>query len=153
MTHLRGMIVRIQTDGEAWAGTDDMLYIGVYGKGGGREFPLDVKGFNDWEKGTDIKYHLGTVWDGAALNGTKKPIDSEPGQKNDPMWHRVELDEVDYVYIRKQGDNTKSGDDRYRFETVEVTLYGANPITRTFIETSDLYLANETGQICYIPEG
>lgn len=153
MTHLRGMVVRVVTDAENNAGTDDMIYIGVIGKGGGREFPLDVAGFNDWEKGSNIKYHLGTVWDGAALNGTKKPLHSEPGQKNDPMWHRVELDEVDYVYIRKQGDNTKTGDDRYRFETVEVTLYGANPISRSFIETADLYLSNESGQICYIPEG
>lgn len=153
MTRLKGMIVRLVTDKEKWAGTNDYMYIGVYGKGGGREFPLDVKDFRDFQQGSDIRYHLGTVWDGAALNGTMKPAGSKPGQKNDPLWHSVELDKVDYVYIRKSGDRTKTADDRYRLEYVEVTLYGPPHISRSFVERSDIYFANETGQICYIPEG
>lgn len=150
MTHLRGMIVRLVTGNDVFAGTDDMIYIGVVGKDGGREFPLDVSNFNDFEKGTDIKYHLGTVWDGAALNGTKKPADSEPGQKNDPMWHRVELDAVDYVYIRK-AENTNDHP-QYQMDLVEITLYGGNNVSRTFIETNDIYLGKNVGLICYIPE-
>lgn len=152
MTHLRGMIVELVTGNDKFAGTDDMIYIGVVGKGGGREFPLDVNSFNDFEKGTTVKYHLGTVWDGAALNGTLKPAQSEPNQKNDPKWHRVELDEIDYVYIRKR-ENKDTTHPQYQMNSVEVTLYGAIGITRSFIETHDIYLGDKVGLICYIPEG
>lgn len=150
MTHLRGMIVRLVTGNDQYAGTDDMIYIGVVGKDGGREFPLDVSKFNDFEKGTDIKYHLGTVWDGAALNGTKKPIESQPNQKNDPKWHRVVLDAIDYVYIRKA--ENKNEHPQYQMDLVEVTLYGAPNESRTFVEANDIYLGKNVGLICYIPE-
>ncbi len=121
MTHLRGMVVRLRTENQAWAGTDDHIYIGVFGKGGGREFPLDVGPFNDFERGTDIRYHLGTVWDGTVLPGTKKPKGSEPGGRNNPAWHNVNLDLIDYVYIRKAGSRSNKGDDAYKFDFVEVT--------------------------------
>jgi hypothetical protein len=150
MTHLRGMVVRLVTGNDKFAGTDNMIYIGVVGKDGGREFPLDVGDFDDFEKGTDIKYHLGTVWDGNALNGTKKPKQSTPGLANDPKWHRVDLNEIDYVYIRKEenhGDHAQ-----YQMDLVEVTLYGVNPISRTFAEYDEIYLGKNVGLICYLPE-
>ena len=152
MTHLRGMVVRLRTENQAWAGTDDHIYIGVFGKGGGREFPLDVGPFNDFERGTDIRYHLGTVWDGTVLPGTKKPKGSEPGGRNNPAWHNVNLDLIDYVYIRKAGSRSNKGDDAYKFDFVEVTLYGQNPESRTFSQSEDLWLANENGHVAYLVE-
>ena len=35
-------------------GTDDHIYIGVEGTGGGRECPLVVAEFNDFERGTNV---------------------------------------------------------------------------------------------------
>ncbi len=152
MTHLRGMIVRIRTENQAWAGTDDPLYIGVYGKGGGREFNLDVANYNDFERGDDDRYLLGTVWDGTVIPGTMNPKSSTPGGRNNPAWHRINLDLVDYVYIRKAGSKSTSGDDAFKFDLVEVTLYGQNPESRTFSQSEDLWLANEYGQISYLIE-
>lgn len=152
MVHLRGMVVRLRTENRGGAGTDDHLYIGVFGRGGGREFPLEVRGFDDFERGDDIRYHLGVVWDGTVLPGTRKPRSSEPGEQNDPGSHRVELDRVDYVYIRKAGSNSRTGDDAYMFDLVEVSLYGRNPVSRVFSQRSDLWLANENGHISYLIE-
>lgn len=152
MSHVRGMVIRLKTKDQAWAGTDDHIYIGIFGKGGGREFPLDVKNFNDFERGDDIRYHLGTVWDGTVLPGTKKPKYSEPGGRNNPAWHHVDLDKVDYVYIRKAGSKSTSGDDAYKFDYVEVTMYGTNPESRTFSQSEDLWLANEYGHVAYLVE-
>ena len=45
MSGVKGLVVRLKTSSiRKWAGTDDPIYIGVVGKGGGREFPLDVEG-------------------------------------------------------------------------------------------------------------
>ena len=56
MSNLTGIFVSLTTGGQWWAGTNDHLYIGVVGSVGGREFALDVAGFNDFEKGTVVPY-------------------------------------------------------------------------------------------------
>lgn len=146
------MVVRLKTENQAYAGTDDHIYIGVVGKDGGREFPLDVRAFNDFEKGTDVLYWLGTVWDGNAVVGAKKPKHSTPGGRNNPWWYHIELNDVEYVYIRKAGNRTTSGDDAYKFDLVEVTLYSTNPNSKTFSTTEDLWLANEYGLQAWLTE-
>ena len=152
MTKLQGMIVRLQTKNQSGAGTDDHIYIGVVGKGGGREFPLAVKNFNDFERGADVVYWLGTVWDGTAVVGARKSHKSTPGGRNNPGWFDIEIDDVEYVYIRKQGERSTSGDDAYKFDSVRVTLYGTSPQQREFFTGEDLWLANEYGLQAWIPE-
>ena len=44
MPHIRGMKVELHTHYNPFSGTDDHIYIGVYGTDGGREFPLDAPG-------------------------------------------------------------------------------------------------------------
>jgi hypothetical protein len=152
MSHLRGMVVRLRTENQKGAGTDDMIYIGVVGKGGGREFPLATKYYNDFERDTDVLYCLGIVWDRTAAKGAKKPEGSEPGGINNPSWYNVNLNEVDYVYIRKEAKETNSKDDAYKFDKVEVKLYGTRPQSRVFFTAEVLWLGREYGQIGYIPE-
>jgi hypothetical protein len=152
MSHIRGIVIRLRTKNQSGAGTDDHIYIGVVGSGGGREFPLDVRGFDDFEKGSDVKYWFGNVWEGGILTGAKKPYRSEPGGRNDPAWFRIELDEVDYVYVKKQGDNTTEGDDAWKMDFIEVALYGASPQKRTFTTGNDLWFGNEYGRKAWLPE-
>ncbi len=152
MSHIRGIVVRLRTKNQSNAGTDDHIYIGVVGKGGGREFPLDVRGFDDFEEGSDVKYWFGTVWDGSLLSGARKPYRSETGNINDPAWFRMELDEIDYVYVKKQGNNTTAGDDAWKMDSIEVSLFGASPQRRTFSTANDLWFANEFGRQVWLTE-
>jgi len=151
MAHLRGIVVNLKTAGD---GTDDHIYIGVVGTAGGREFPLDVKGFNDFEAGSDITYALGAVWDGTAISdpNVKNPKFSAGTDWNSPRRYRIELEDVSHVYIRKGGTRKGDDDDRYQFEEVEVTLYGVNPVSRTFGTRRNMRLANEHGQQIWLPE-
>ncbi len=152
MSRMRGIFVRLKTKSESGAGTDDHIYVGVVGSSGGREFPLDVRKFDDFESGTDVKYWFGTVWDGTVLVGAKKPYRSEPGDRNDPNWFRTELHGVESVYIRKQGDRSTEGDDAYKLDEVEVTLYGASPDRRIFSTANDLWFGNEYGHQAWLTE-
>ena len=152
MSHVRGILVRLKTKSQSGAGTDDHIYIGVVGSGGGREFPLDVRGFNDFREDQDITYWFGSVWDEAALEGVKRPYRSEPGERNDPDWFRIELDQLQTVYVRKQGDRSVQGDDAFKMDEVEVTLYGVSPEKRTFGTSNDLWLGNEYGHQAWLPE-
>lgn len=154
MSTIKGIVVRLKTSTTSWAGTNDHIYIGVVGKQGGREFPLDVRGFNDFEKGTDIKYWFGTVWEGGALTGAKKPYQSSPesGKWNDPAPDNIELSKVDYVYLRKAGDRTIDEDDAYILDDVTVTLYGSQEDKRVFQTTANIGLANEFGVMSWLRE-
>ncbi len=156
MSGVKGLVVRLKTASiRKWAGTDDPIYIGVVGKGGGREFALDVEGFNDFEKGTDVKYWFGTVWEGDVLVGAKKPYhsdaDADTRRWNMPSHDDIELDLVDYVYLRKASFLKDRQDDRYLLNEVEVTLYASSPSKRTFRRTT-IALANEFGLQVWLPE-
>lgn len=151
MANLIGIVINLRTKNQSGAGTDDHLYLGIVGSAGGREFPLDVRRFDDFEKGSDVRYWFGTVWEGAALVGARKPYQSEPGERNDPAWFRVDMDEVQHVYLKKQGDNTTKGDDAWKLDFVEVALYGEST-KRTFSTGNDLWFGNEYGRKAWLPE-
>jgi len=68
MAHVQGIVVILVTGSGRFDATDDKIYIGVVGTDGGREYPLDVAGFDDFEKGTNVTYALGTVWDSDAIS-------------------------------------------------------------------------------------
>ena len=59
MAELTGIAATLTTAATENAGTDDHLYIGVIGTGGGREFPLDYPRFDDFEIEQPITYKLG----------------------------------------------------------------------------------------------
>lgn len=151
MANIKGILVRLKTENEGGAGTDDHIYVGVVGKQGGSEFPLDVRGFNDFEKGTDVKYWYGDVWEGGVLAGAVRPYAA--GGWNDPEYRYIDLDAVDYVYLRKHSHKGGDEDDAWKLDFVEVTLYGASsPDKRTFSKSADLWLANEYGLQVYLKE-
>ncbi len=150
MSTLSGMLIKLKTDKESGAGTNDPIYIGVVGSGGGSEFPLDVMGFKDFEKGSDVKYWLGDVWEGVALKDAKNPFQAH--KWNNPDIRDIDLDKVDYVYLRKHSSKGGVGDDAWKMESVEVTLYGQEPSKRTFYKKGNLWLANEYGLQVWLKE-
>jgi hypothetical protein len=158
MVQLTGMAVTLTTDGDADSGTDDNLYIGIIGSGGGREFPLDSQK-DDFNRGETEKFALGVIWEGGFIDGsTKFPLQSDPGKDNDPALIPVDVDRVNFVYLRKQGDNTADGDDGYQLRELNVVLYGpASPSKRRFrffngANQPSLWLANENGHVVYLQE-
>ena len=60
---------------------------------------------------------------------------------------------MQYVYIRKAAGLTESSDDAYRLDEIEVMLYGANPESRSFGSTRDMWLSIENGLQLWLPEG
>ncbi len=151
MSNIKGLVIRLKSAGYNWGGTNDHLYIGIFGRGGGREFPMDVKGFDDFEEGTDVKYWLGTVWEGSKLTGAKKPWQSQQaGGWNEPSYEKIDFEKVDYVYLRKQ--SVDSNDDEYSLSEVDVTLYADSPVKKTFRHRGTLGLANEYGQQVWLRE-
>lgn len=151
MAKMRGMIVRLKTGAGKYAGTDDPLYVGISGTGGGREFPLDVRWFNDFERGSNVKYELGTVWDAPVREGARRPRDSDGGW-NDPLTAHLDLGNVDRVYLRKQAGRTQRDDDAYQLDEIEVILYGDEPELRRFRCDTAVWLGLEYGLQVWLPE-
>ena len=149
MEYLKGVVVRIKAGSAKFAGTDDPLYLGVSGTAGGREFPLDVERFDDHERRSEIKYALGTVWDGSALAGARHPVMAE-ADWNDPRISYVGFDGIDRVYLRKQAGRRE--DDAYQLDEIEVLLFGDEPHKRRFRCTTAYWLGIEYGLKVWVPE-
>lgn len=153
---LRGVVVGLRTGTSAHAGTDDHIYVGIIGRGGGREFPLDDRTVNDFEAGTNVTYLLGTVWDTTVADASpRRPYRSnpaEPNRDNDPGRNPISIEDIEYVYLRKQGGRNADDDDAYMLGEVEVTLYGSDPDKRVFRITDDIWLGVEFGLYVWIPQ-
>jgi hypothetical protein len=68
---------------------------------GGREFPLSSGDHEDFERGADDFYVIGVDRDfGFPLIRSDRPA---PGEANDPALVPIDLDTVQYVYVRKRG--------------------------------------------------
>ncbi|MGV9821776.1 PLAT/LH2 domain-containing protein [Nocardia xishanensis] len=151
MSHIRGMLVELSTHANRNSGTDDHLYIGVYGTDGGREFPLDAPG-DDFETGTRVTYVLGDVPE--TLPEWRRPNFSEPGGPCDPAALHIDLDSVEQVYIRKQAKGFgDSDDDAYQLDTVRVVLRAGDD-GRAFIlptpGSKGLWFGNEYGHQAWL---
>jgi hypothetical protein len=148
-------------------GSDDNLYIGVVGTGGGREFPL-ASTEDDFEPGTQT-FILGQVWEGY-LPPVSVPFGSKPGENNDPALVPLDVDRVNFVYLRKTGtlrggdtyESGDKGDDAYRLQEASVALYGLSPPSKrlfTFSITApppgtdpSVWIGSEFGLVIYLQE-
>ena len=63
MSDLTGIAVTLTTAADEDAGTDDHVYLGIIGLGGGREFPLDDPDQDDFELEPPVRYKLGETWE------------------------------------------------------------------------------------------
>jgi hypothetical protein len=159
MPPIKGMLVDLLTDDETDSGTDDHIYIGFWGTDGGREFPLDVDHFDDFEPGL-VRYILGGEPTTTPENvPVQRPAKSKPGEDNDPGRIPIERDSVQFVYLRKAGSTRAGDDDAYKLSLVRVLLYGL-PDTgfRSFRlqllgdGVDGLWFGNEFGQMAWLKE-
>ncbi len=151
MSTLRGIVVQLNTGLGKHSGTDDMIYVGVSGTAGGREFPLDVAWFDDFERRSRVKYALGEVWEGEATVGAREPKMAR-GDWNDPTLFFVGFPEIDRVYLRKQTGQRSGSDDAWELDEVEITLYGESPAKRVFRSTTAIWLGVQYGDTVWVPE-
>ena len=154
MADILGMQVNLVTSQDSDSETDDEIYIGLWGTDGGREFPLSSSDIDDFEKGTFVTYVLGE--DPVPTPPTIVCSDrAKPGEANDPAGLQIDLDSVQYVYIRKQAYGTKDDDNAYKLRSVVVFLY-ATPGTGGRIFTlqppRELWLANEHGHQAWLKD-
>jgi hypothetical protein len=159
MPQLTGMAVTLITANDDEAGTDNHLYIGVVGSGGGREFPLASEQ-EDFNAGEVETFALGLIWEGGFIvDTTKFPLRSGPGGDNDPALIPLDVERVGFVYLRKQGDNTTEDDDAYKLKDLRVVLYSPTSsdtppkrIFRFLNGGTSLWIANEHGHVVYLEE-
>jgi hypothetical protein len=145
------MVVRLHTGTGPHSGTDDMIYVGVSGTRGGREFPLDVAWFDDFERRSRVKYALGEVWDEDLLAGAREPKRAR-ADWNDPSLVAVGLEGVDRVYLRKQAGRRSADDDAWALDEAEVVLLGSAPHRRVFRSAGALWLGVGYGLTVWLPE-
>lgn len=148
---LRGMVVYLATATDKHSGTDDMIYVGVSGASGGREFPLDVPWHDDFERRSRAKYVLGEVWDEEALTGAVEPRDAHDG-RNDPKLAFIGFDAIDRVYLRKQCGRRAVDDDAWELDEVTVTLYADGGRRRVFRCNTGTWLGTRYGAQIWLPE-
>jgi hypothetical protein len=151
---LLGMVVALNTFDSADAGTDDEIYIGLWGTGGGREFPLSSSGHDDFERGAADLYMVG-LDPGFGFRHSDR---SNPGEANDPALVPIDLDSIQYVYVRKQAYGTQQDDNAWRLAQVIVLLYDAAtlPLPRNrmfFLDArKGMWFGNEHGHQAWLLE-
>ena len=151
-----GMVVNLQTFNSEDAGTDDEIYLGMWGTGGGREFPLSSRNHDDFERGADDFYILGVdPGFGFPMHRSER---SAPGQDNDPALLPIDINSIQYVYLRKQAYGQQEDDNAWRLESAIVLLYddATLPLTgsRLFaiFARKGLWFGNEHGHQAWLTE-
>ena len=153
MSDILGLVVKVATKYKQYAGTDDWIYVGVFGKGGGGEFPIDFEHGDDFESGDKATYYLGEVWEGEAITTTYAiKLGTGLATVTEPKKRYIDLELVDYVYVRKQSIKPRHEDDEWMLDSIEVSLYGAEPKKRVFHKTGDIWLENSNGLQVWLKE-
>ena len=151
-----GILVNLKTFNSEDAGTDDEIYIGMWGRAGGREFPLSSKDHEDFERNADDFYILG-VDPGFGFPLIRSDR-SAPGQPNDPALLPIDLNSIEYVYVRKQAYGTGEDDDAWRLEHIIALLYDDSTVplsgSRIFslFARRGLWFGNEHGHQAWLTE-
>jgi hypothetical protein len=150
------MVLNLNTFDSEDAGTDDEIYIGLWGSAGGREFPLSSKDHEDFERGAQDFYVIG-VDPGFGFPLIRSDR-SAPGEANDPALVPIDLDSIQYVYVRKQAYGTQEDDDAWRLDSVIVLLYDEDtlPLTRSrlfsLFARKGMWFGNEHGHQAWLSE-
>jgi hypothetical protein len=150
------MVVNLKTFDSEEAGTDDEIYIGFWGSAGGREFPLSSKDHEDFERGADDFYVIG-VDPGFGFPLIRSDR-SAPGAANDPALVPIDLNSIQYVYVRKQAYGTQGDDDAWRLDSVIVLLYDDDTVPLTgsrlfsLFAPKGMWFGNEHGHQAWLSE-
>lgn len=150
MPDVEGIVVELTTSYERWAGTDDHLYVGIYGTEGGREFNLDVAGFNDYERSSKVNYEIGERFEYDSPGPEKTPIIS-PTQLT--AGSRIGQESVTHVYLRKHGQNSVPQDDAWKLAGARVWLFSRGNPTRLFFSRGAITLSLREGLQVWLKTG
>ncbi len=145
MGTLRDISVKIEVASIPWSPSVDPVYLGVYGKEtGGREFAIDVKGYKEFDKeGKVVRFALGS---GCCPEKTDLQVKaSTGGGHNDPEVDNIDLEDVEYVYLRKLLRDTEAADDRLVLSSIDVLMFDDKGSLRRFKKDGELYFAHEAG--------
>ncbi len=116
-----GVNIDITVGSGSWADSKDPIYLGVYGKNGGREFPLQVNGDSPINTiGATINLVLGTSCCNKEGVNYLQIDNSQNLSHNDPLLNPIELEDIEYVYLRKYGGQYASSDDFGELSEVSV---------------------------------
>jgi hypothetical protein len=126
MSTVVGILVKLDISGAPGSGTDDPIYLGVMGKQGGREFPLNRSGDNDWEAGSKAYYAIGTVPCEERPDAAPFAARSEPGKRNAPDRFDIGADSIDSVYLRKREGVSSITDDAVSILKANVIIHDSD---------------------------
>lgn len=133
-----GIYLSLTTGSDAWAGTDDALYLGLAGTVGGREFFLDTKTLAAGSTKT-------FKWGDASF-----PADVEKASVGGTVICRPNLT---HVYLRKLGLGSRRADNAWKMESAFVFVVSDEAATTdVFVTTGPEQLSYETGLIVYLAQ-
>jgi hypothetical protein len=140
---MNGIYVEATISGGFWSDTKDPIYLGVYGKNGGREFALQVDGESPFTNdGATVKLILGQ----ACCNKTGIQVDNSTGlNANSPSLNPMNLNDIEYVYFRKYEGETNSTDDWAEFSKITVLFCDSSENLLRFNKSGRIHFARETG--------
>jgi hypothetical protein len=164
-----GILVSLYTSDSDNAGTDDQIYLGVWGNRGGREFPLSSSaigghfvqgGYPLFVLGIDPSVNVPEADDAREvfkepLNYLSRSDRSSPGEANDPgLFTDMSLDSISTVYVRKQAYGTGGDDDAWQLNEIVVFLWESPGQYRVFFlgPPSGLWFGNEFGHQAWLFE-
>jgi hypothetical protein len=115
---------------------------------------LSSKDHDDFERGADDLYVLG-VDPGFGFRRSER---AAPGEANDPALLPIDLDSIQYVYVRKQAYGQNDDDNAWRLRRVIVLLYDAHtfplPQSRLFFLDVEkgMWFGNDHGRQAWLTE-
>lgn len=157
MAIITGIVVEATVARRAEAGTDDRLYVGLHGSGGG-ELSLNTPQ-DDWEPGEPVRIILGEPRSGnfSAFHQAHK---SEPGGMNDPARWAMNTDSLDNVSFRKSGPWNLNDDDLLELEDARVSVRAHDGSSQDLViidfslltipNSPNIFLGNEVGLQKYL---
>lgn len=140
---ITGIKIDLDTAINWWAPTKDALFLGVYSKYGGREFRLN--GDTDLNiQNQEISLVLGTP---CCKSGDEVQVQyAFNGGVNDPTLNPINLQDVEFVYLRKEtADSTNVNDDQYKLDSCSVLLCDGHGGLRKFAKSSNINFSDEGG--------
>ncbi len=141
---MNGIYLELKLGNGSWSDTKNPIYLGVYGRNGGREFALQVNNSSPFTTdGTVVKLIIGQP----CCNKTGLQVDNSQSLKeNDPLLIPMNLSDIEFVYIRKYGGETSGSDDWAEFSKIVVLFCDSAGKLLRFKKEGRIHFAKEAGQ-------
>lgn len=148
MSNIKGIDLEVTVGSIPNAGTKDPLYIGIYGKNGGREFAFNIPPGNILNANQVVRFRFG---EGCCISDKDIIVLKEC---NSPKLETINLDDIEYVYIRKisrlnagsnDSGNNWTDDDLLQLHKAVVSICDTTGNIRRFKKTTRMFFAYECG--------